>query len=71
MKLRSSIEKDSDYEKDLITKRLILNEEVDFIALFGINKSGEIISSRLKSSIEEAGLKGFIFSALDYEVEVG
>lgn len=67
---RDKIEQKSDYEKDLITKRIVLKEHVDHIPMFCINNSGEIVSERLKTAIENEGLVGFIFSDLEYPVEI-
>jgi hypothetical protein len=68
---RRQIQNDSEYEKDLITKKIVLNQDVDFIPLYGIINSGIIISERLKKAIEVAGLEGFEFLELEYVVSVG
>lgn len=67
---RKKIEEGSNYSKDLITKKLVLKNRVDFLPLFGINNSGEIVSENLKQAIEEANLIGLEFKELNYEVEV-
>ena len=67
---RNRIKTDSEYEKDLVPKQIVLNQAVDFIPMYRIINSGVIISERLKIAIEEAELEGFEFSDLDYEVVV-
>lgn len=56
-------------DKDFLLKKLCLNEPVDFIPLFTIS-ADKLISETLKKAIESSGLQGFVFSELDYEVEV-
>ena len=47
-------------------------EPLDFFPLFYVNGSGTVISERLKMAIEdeENGVKGFLFTELEYEIEV-
>ncbi|NRS87112.1 hypothetical protein HNQ02_000012 [Flavobacterium sp. 7E] len=68
--IRKKIQRDSDYEKDIIPKKIVLNQNVDFIPMYGIIDSGIIISERLKEAIEKLGLEGFKFLELDYEVVI-
>lgn len=67
---RKKIEKASNYRKDFITKKLVLNSPLDLIPLYGINDSGVIVSERLKNVIEAEKLEGFIFTQLEYEIEI-
>lgn len=67
---RKQIQRESEYEKDIIPKKIVLNKDLDFIPMYGIINSGIIISERLKEAIEEAKLEGFEFLELDYEVVV-
>ena len=67
---RKKIEKASNYRKDFITKKLVFNSSLDFIPLYGINDSGVIVSERLKNMIEAEKLEGFIFTQLEYEIEI-
>ncbi|MFV8355397.1 hypothetical protein ACNQGB_04330 [Flavobacterium sp. XS1P32] len=67
---RKQIQRDSDYEKDVIPKKIVLNKELDFIPMYGIINSGIIISEQLKEAIDKANLEGFEFLELDYDVTV-
>jgi hypothetical protein len=67
---RSKIHESTDYEKSLLGKRIVLNQYVDFIALHGYYKTvlGEVVSEKLKTAIEEAGLEGFIFTEIECDI---
>ena len=67
--IRKKIEEDSDYEKDIITQKISLTEDVDFITFFGINSEGIIISEKLKKAIENSSIEGFEFSDINFEIE--
>lgn len=51
-------------------KTLVLKENLDFFPMYNFLEDN-IISEKLKQSIEENGISGFEFSELDYEVVIG
>lgn len=59
------------FEKDVdfIKKRIVLKDDLDFFPMQSFFKDN-IVSERLKQSIEENEIRGFEFSELDYEVVV-
>lgn len=68
--IRKKIEEESDYEKDIITQKISLTEDVDFITFFGINSEGIIVSEKLKKAIENFNIEGFEFSDINFEIKV-
>ena len=63
------IYKANGYDNKLKNKKIVLKENLDFIPL-GTFMSDNIISERLKQTIEAKGIKGFEFSEIEYEVKV-
>lgn len=56
-------------DTDLVKKKIVLKDDLDFFPMQSFLKDN-IISERLKQSIEENEITGFEFSELDYEVVV-
>jgi hypothetical protein len=56
-------------DKIIQNKKLSLKEPLDFFPI-GTFMKDDIVSERLKNTIEENGIEGFEFSELDYEVIV-
>jgi hypothetical protein len=50
-------------------RKLVLKEPLDFFSMSSLTM-GNIVSERLKTAMEEAGIEGFEFSELDYDVIV-
>jgi len=59
------LEKDTDF----IKKKIVLKDDLDFFPMQSFFKDN-IVSERLKQSIEENEITGFEFSELDYEIEL-
>jgi hypothetical protein len=55
---------------ELATQKLILKRPVDFIPMFGINNSDEVMSEKLKQAIEAENIEGLEFKELPYEIVI-